>query len=313
MLGNNALNAGQRAANLQLPVFTDTEAFFDAGFDAVSIAVPPPAVASLVTEALGRNLGVLCEKPLGPDGAVAASFLKRAGGRTTAMGFIFGEMDSFRALCEVVSSGRIGRIQNVEVSWFTRSLVHRTGGWSWKTDALQTGGVLTVLGSHVLFLAEMLLGPAESLVARCAASNSRKSMATADAQAAEDIVHILMEHRCGAVFSSTIGNAAGLHVGHRWMVVGDRGVAVLENMKHDAVSGFELTVRDETGQVFLGLKEPEASIDGRIMAFAKIASRFVEALRRGEACSPGFDEGARVQFLIDSVRTSSAMRQWVNL
>jgi predicted dehydrogenase len=227
------------------------------------------------------------------------------------MGFIVGEIDSFRALCEVVSSGRIGRIQNVEVSWLTRSLVHRTG-WSWKTDALQTG-VLTLLGSHVLFLAEMLLGPAESLVAHCAASNSRKPMARADAQAAVDIIHILMEHRCGAVFSSTIGNAAGLHVGHRWTVVGDRGVAVLENMKHDAVSGFELTVRDETGQVFLGLKEPEASIDGRIMAFAKIASRFVEALRRGEACSPGFDEGARVQFLIDSVRTSSAMRQWVNL
>jgi predicted dehydrogenase len=165
----------------------------------------------------------------------------------------------------------------------------------------------------VLFLAEMLLGPAESLVARCAASNRKKSMATADAQAAEDIVHILMEHRCGAVFSSTIGNAAGLHVGHRWTVVGDSGVAVLENMTHDAVSGFELTVRDAAGKVFLALKEPEASIDGRIMAFANIASRFVEALRRGEACSPGFGEGARVQFLIDSVRTSSATRQWVNL
>jgi predicted dehydrogenase len=122
-----------------------------------------------------------------------------------------------------------------------------------------------------------------------------------------------MEHRCGAVFSSTIGNASGLHVGHRWTVVGDTGVAVLENTTYDVVSGFELTVRDETGQVFLQLKEPEASIDGRIMAFAKIASRFVEALRREEACSPGFDKGARVQLLIDSVRRSSATRQWVNL
>jgi predicted dehydrogenase len=265
-----------------------------------------------VTEALARNLGVLCEKPLGPDGAVAALLSKRADGRTTAMGFIFGEMDTFRALCKVVSSGRIGRIQNVDVSWLTRSLVHRTGHGSWKTDALQTGGVLALLGSHVLFLAEMLLGPAESLVARCA-SNGKTSMATAGAQAAEDIVHILMEHRHGAVFSSTIGNAAGLHVGHRWTVVGERGVAVLENMTHDAVSGFELTVRDAAGIVFLGLKEPEASIDGRIMAFANIASRFIEALRCGEACSPGFGEGARVQFLIDSVRASSATRQWVNL
>jgi predicted dehydrogenase len=300
LAGSTRERASTAASRLGVPVAcAGLDELLDRELDAVTLALPPHLAAAAAEQALGRGLAVLCEKPLGDNATAAARLAALAAGRTTAMGFQFAELISFRALRAAIDAGRLGPVRQVAVSWLTQSFAHEQRRWSWKLDATRGGGVLNLLGAHVLFLAEWLLGPCRSVQASFAGTASA-AIAPAGAQAAEDVVALVLTGQDGWVLSALIGNAAPGGHSHRWEVIGAKNRALLVNEQPDAMAGFRLLTG---GDVIAS--EPDMSGDGRLLPFRALASRFVMGARYGRPASPDFAVGARVQRLIEAARQSA--------
>ncbi|MFI8104273.1 Gfo/Idh/MocA family protein [Streptomyces sp. NPDC086023] len=93
--------------------FTDPSAALAApGVDAVLIASPGPAHEATVLEALGRELPVLCEKPLTPDPGGALRIMEaeeRLGRRLVQVGFMRRHDAEYERLKALLDAGELGR------------------------------------------------------------------------------------------------------------------------------------------------------------------------------------------------------------
>lgn len=282
----------------------------DLGLDAITLALPPYQVAAAVNAALARKVPVLCEKPLGTDVATSAELARNAEGITSAMDFIFAELDTFLLLKQLIDGGALGSVRHANLLWLTESWAHRSRMWSWKTDAGQHGGVLSLFGSHVFFLAEWLFGRAESVRAHLAPSAAAR-FAPADARAAEDLVDCRFRHESGTLFTCIFGNANPGITMHRWTVVLDGGTVVVENGSSD-YAAFKLHLL-KPGAAPECFAEAPPEGDGRLPAFRRLARRFVDAVRDGSSMQPDLTAGARVQRVDAGVRVSAAADKEIRL
>lgn len=273
------------------------------GLDAVTLALPPNQVAAAVRAALDCGVAILCEKPLGTDAAEAAELAYLAAGHVTAMDFQFAELETFVRLKQIIDSGVLGQPRHAQVVWLTESWAHRNRAWSWKTDAARGGGAIALFGSHLFFLAEWLLGPAISVWARIDAS-ATAAFAPAGTRSAEDLVHCRMEHRNGAVFAATFGNANPGSTVHRWTVVFEGGTVTIENATSDYMANFSLVV---SGGCLDGeqISEPKADGDGRLQPFRRLAARFVNGVCTNRPVYPDLAVGARAMTIDAAVRASA--------
>lgn len=313
LLGRNADKAASVESRLRIPVLTDAERFFSFGLDAVSVAVPPGQVEAIIEHCHAHRLPVLCEKPLGANMLVAQRMAQRCRDLTTALDFEFAELTTFLALHEMIAARKLGDLRHIQVTWLNESWVHRSGAWSWKTDADRDGGVLNLFGTHVLYLMEWLAGPVVALSARLDSRVTDQLKPNARARAAEDLVHATFDHASGAVTSITIGNANPGLTTHRWTVVGSTGTAVIDNSTRDYMGGFKLVATSAIGEPLLDVSEPVINGDGRLPPFKRLAERFVAAVRAGTTCHPGFAEGARVQLLVDTIRQAALEHRTIDV
>jgi predicted dehydrogenase len=278
----------------------------DMELDAITLALPPDQVAAAARAALSRGVAVLCEKPLGMNAEEAAELAESAKGCVTAVDFIFAELDTFVRLKQLVDSGALGAVRHANVLWLTESWAHRSGTWSWKSDASQGGGVGTLFGTHLYFLAEWLFGPAQSVMSHAAAPVAT-SFAPLGGKTAEDLLHCISLHPGGVVWAATFGNANPGVALHRWTVVFERGHAVLENTGADYTGGFVLTVQP-AGDRPSHWHEPQIDGDGRLRPFGRLLKRFVDSVRLSTSVFPDFAAGARVQRFDAAVRESVAQQ-----
>lgn len=297
LAGSSRAHAATQAERLRVPIACGgIDELLRQDLDAVTLALPPNLMEDAASRALDRGLAVLCEKPLADSAAAAARLTHQSIGRTAAVGFQFPELTTFRALKQTLDSGRLGALRRVSIVWSVESRAHRERQWSWKLDAGRGGGVLTVLGSHLLHLIDWLVGPC-SLHGTTLDNAASALVAPAGARAAEDSAMLVLIGRDGVRVTVMLSNARPGTSRHRWDVIGERGRAALENLSVDYMAGFVLTVDGETVAV-----EPPADGDGRLPAFCSLATRFVEAARRGQPVMPDFATGARVQSLIEAAR-----------
>lgn len=311
--GSSPDKTGETARRLGIPVAcAGYEQLMDQNLDAVTLALPPDQNEIAVRRALEKGLAVLSEKPLALSGAVAAQLAGMAVNHTTMVDFEFAELSVFRNLKEIILDQRYGMVRAVKIEWKVASWAQKNRVWSWKTDALRGGGVISLLGSHMLYLLEWLFGPIERLTA---STESRKTQAFAPpgAVAADDTASMSFHHAGGLLSSATIGNAGSEESGHRWEIEFDKAAAVLYNPGPDYISGFSLTLRTPDGKTFLAAQEDSRVEDGRVPAFRAMAGRFVEAVRKRHGVQPDLSAGARVQILMDAVHASALRSQPVEV
>jgi len=312
LLGHSPERAQDIQARTRIETYTGLAAFLDQELDAVTVAVPPGEVSAIVGAALQHGIPVLCEKPLGTTTQIAQTLAQLGQDLTTAIGFQYGGLDTFRAAVDLVHSRRIGGIRHVEIIWLTQSLAHRRRTGSWKTDSARDGGVINLFASHIFYQIEAAFGPAKRVLAHVDCRASSALAREPSDQPAEDFIHAIVEHVQGTIVSMTIGNATAGHFGHRWVIAGESGTAVLENLETDPVRGFSLVARDAEGRVVQAVREAQSE-DGRVESFKRLAQRFLNAVRDGQPCRPDFRDGARVQQLIDAARRSAAAQKWIEI
>jgi predicted dehydrogenase len=313
VLGRDPARAAAAAAELGgARACTGLDDFLGQGLDAVSLALPPAVQETLLERVIAARIPVLCEKPPALTAASAGRLAAMAAGLPTAVDFQFRELPAFRTAKDLIDSGTIGAVTRVDIAWHVESYAQREKLWSWKTDRTQGGGVVTVLGTHVLYLVEWLLGRVETLSAHFD-NRATRAFAPPGAEAAEDGFIIKMKLAGGAHVAVSVSNARPGQPVHRWSIGGEQGAAALENRTSDYMHGFSLTHFGRAGAVLLSRPDPMIPADGRLAPFTALAERFVGAVRAGDASAsrPSLEDGARVQVLADAARRANSEGRWI--
>jgi predicted dehydrogenase len=300
--GRGAEKARRLAAASGIDVGGSIEELLQTRLDVVSIALPPAEGAVVAERALDLGIAVLAEKPLAESMPRAAALVRKAKGRIAAVDFELGELDSFQELKRRIATEDV---RTLDVKWHARSYTHERKVWSWKVDRAAHGGVMTLLGSHVLYMVEWLLGPLTELTARFSDERTR-AFAPAGAQPAEDRSQISAVTKAGVRVEIELDNASG-GSGQRWDadLGGGRRLVLAET----AGGAFALS----DGSAPLAADTPAPGRDWRIEPVRRLAARFVAAVASNADCQPDFVAGARVQRLLEAARESAARARAVNV
>ena len=318
IVGRSSQKAKAIAKNLGISNgFNSIDELISQSLDAITISLPPEHVISAVDKILIKRIPVLCEKPFGTDYASSMAIINKHNVNfTTSVDFIFAELDVFLKVKEIIEKGTMGQVRNARMLWLSESWSHRNKTWSWKTDADQNGGVLSLLGSHIFFLAEWFFGPVMTVNGNYSNDVTAKFTPFGH-HPAEDFVSCTFSYSSGAKLNCTFSNANSDIKIHRWIIEFDYGTVILENKNKD-YTNFCMKIYRNSGDVEY-LQEINNTInntyktDKRFKPFSRIARRFVNAVRSGCVMQPDLFKGARVQLLDNAVRIRKKTKKEVYL
>lgn len=278
--------------------------------DAVSIALPPIQNAAAAEFFLSQGIPVLCEKPIAGDALSAMRLVELSGQITHAIDFQFAELPAFYAARSAIQSGRIGCLRHIQTTWLVESYANRHQTQTWKRDPLGAGGVLSLFASHTLYLVGWLVSSISTVSARLSAEGQ---IWQSSSNISPDTCQCWAELENGATLSLMVSNAAPeMHI-HRWEIVGTSGSIVIENTSKDYMAAFTLTIIDRQGSHPIHIGCTGSEEDGRIYAFAALASRFITSVKAATQTTPSFSDGYRVQSEIEAILESNSTRQIARL
>ena len=218
--------------------------------------------------------------------------------------FIFPEISEWRAAKKAIEDGLIGKILKINVDWTFLSYDLKYGIKSWKTDVEQGGGALSLYFSHTFYYLEYFIGRIKSL--QCSFYSSEKS-----ANRGETSINMILLFENGCVGNAHIDISSTNQQKHLVEFHGERGSIILQNISNNFVDNFELTINSQKGikkikpNKILNLSHNESE-DSRIKIIIPIAKRFINWCNTGVAAKPDFEDGLRVQELIEMARYSNS-------
>jgi len=180
-------------------VFTDADAFFASGLDAVSITSPAPCHQENVLQAAQHKLDVLCEKPLAMNGAEAGEMISamEAAGASLYTAFCYRFSPSALKIRELVRAKAIGETRSLRLiyNWdlhgkYETDDAGRRVIQKRREGRMLEGGPMVDCGTHQIDLALFWLG---SPVVRFASHG-----AWVDEYEAPDHMWLHIEHANGA-------------------------------------------------------------------------------------------------------------------
>lgn len=295
---------------------SSTEALLAEGLDLVCLALPPMASARAVEASLKAGTALLTEKPLALNFAELGEVSRMAAGPRplgALVNFSFLELAVFQRLKAEIDAGRIGRLRRVDMRWQNESFAHRRHIWNWKTDRLQGGGVLTSLGSHVVYMLEYLFEPIAEIRAALSAARTA-AFAPPGAVPAVDSVRAECRFQSGAIATVTLDNALAGVDGHSWEVVGDDGTLIVERVGPGIMTNFVLRLRAPGGaETVLASDQHPDEVGGRLPSLRTLVSRMLDHMtgRHPIADNASLIGGCRAQELLDAIEAADRAGGWI--
>ena len=203
----------------------------------------------------------------------------------------------------MIESGLLVKIHKINVDWAFLSYDLRNSIKSWKTDVQQGGGALSFYFSHAFYYLEYFLGRIKNV--RCQLFSSEKSLNKGETSMN---MTILFESGCMGNVNMDISYSGQQK--HTLEFFAEGSKIILKNISDSFVDNFELTV--DTGQKIQKIKPDnildisrDESEDERVKVIKPIAERFINWCNTGIPAKPDFQDGLRVQKLIEMARESS--------
>ncbi|UBH07168.1 oxidoreductase [Leucobacter sp. Psy1] len=161
-------------------------------FDLAVVTTPTRTHAEIADRALDAGLNVLIDKPIATSSREARRLAEKASERALKLSvYQSRRFDAeVRTARSMIEAGTLGRIVRLDVS-FERRIDPERSGWREQLSGEEGGGVTYDLGSHVLDIAQFLLGP----IARI----NGLSRTASPQRAADDELVAFAEHLSGAV------------------------------------------------------------------------------------------------------------------
>lgn len=278
--------------------------------DAVSICTPNFTHVELMYKAIKAGKHVFCEKPLSisyKEGRAVVNAAVKAG-VVNMIGFCYRDIPAIRYIKELLSGGKLGKIYYYKDSMVRERLADSKINIEWRMIREHSGaGALTDFGSHMIDIADYLLGDIEGHITDVNCFTN--IFITERHNKANELVPVTNDD-C-AVFSAKMEKGALLSfstsrigtVGHKIEIVGSGGVIV-----YDEIEPNKLIVRLKE---FNGpyIREMESiDVPSELISdewFNEQINRFIDAIIKGVQVQPNLQRGLYVQSVIDSIERSA--------
>jgi predicted dehydrogenase len=282
--------------------------------DAVIIATPPHLHHSMTMTALGAGKHVLCEKPMAKTVAEAKDMLKMAE-RSKVVAMINHEFRFLPARAfakELIDAGYIGEAYSASMSFYRSSLNDPRGvAFTWLMEQEKGGGMLGAIGSHHIDTLRWWLGDIRAasgalgtMVKKRRAGDSTQ-MLTVDA---DDNFAVVLQFANGAIGTIHYSATAAHEPPDNIVVSGSEGTLVLT--ADGRLQG------GRRGELVADMLIPEQYIRGAaagahplVHPTVYLLKEWAAAIRSGATLSPSFEDGYKVQEVIDAIGRSVETRR----
>lgn len=297
---------------------------------AVSICTPNYLHHEMALGALEAGKHVWCEKPLAVTVEEAESLARaaRASGRVHLMGFNYATNPLVRVARDIIRSGEIGEPVSFSGRYFEDYMASPEVGFSWRCERRLAGsGALADLGSHLINMLHVLLGPVAevsgttSTVVRERRESGSGRMRTVEN---EDIAAAHARLESGLPATLEISRvASGYKCGLIFEVFGSRGGIRFDQERMNELELYRTgDAPGRTGfmRMLIGPEHPDfrnfTPAPGHGLGYNDLkvieARNFLLAVQEGRGAMPDFDEGLRVQRVMAAIEQSAAERCWVS-
>lgn len=316
----------------------------DPGVDVVDITSPNLLHHEMAMAAIAAGKHVYCEKPLALTLSQAEEMAAAAERRGVKTMVAFNNIKTPAAMLakQLIDRGEIGRPIRFR-GWFDQGFYNDPDlPFSWRLVRREAGsGALGDLGSHVISVAQDLMGPVESVAAQMQTVFATRPVpqggsgygATAGADAPratvenEDQVQALVQFASGAggtIEASRV--SAGKVFGIWWEVSGTEGTILMDGERFNELKiarfndpkpdrGFKILLAGSQVPQFAGFFGFDFAGGG--LGYFDVKVIEVRDLTDGIAgdgpCHPDFAFGVENQRIMDAIETAAERRSWVRL
>jgi predicted dehydrogenase len=292
----------------------------DPKVDAVVIATPPYLHHQMVITAIEAGKHVLCEKPLARNLAETRDMAKLAqSANVVAMvNHQFRYLPIRRRVKELIDEGYIGDPHAVSMIVFRSTLAdpdEREFGWMMEAD--KAGGMLRASGSHYIDTLRWWLGDVHAVAGTTATMVKHRRLPDSTTRAtvdADDNFAFMLRFANGAIGSVHFSATAPTDAGESITISGSEGMLIVEGdgelygARRRDVSLRELPIPD---RLIPNLPEFSHYLTRPTIM---LMQDWIKAIRDGANArfSPSFNDGAKVQEIIDGVIRSGVQGRWID-
>ena len=299
--------------------------------DVVDICTPNHLHKDMALAAIAAGKHVYCEKPLAltASEAVEISTAAQAAGVRTAMGFNYICNPLLTVAREMIASGELGDIYDFRGSYQEDYFADPGKPFSWRCLRNQGGaGALADLGTHLINMAEFLLGPFEEVLGSLTTVHRQRVDPTSGKSRTvenEDIAQVLLKFSRGCPGTMDISRiATGKKCALRFDIFGSKGSIAFDQERMNELRVYKC--RDTPGEqgyrtILAGPEHPDygqfcpASGHGLGINDLKVIEirNLLHGIATGDAIYSDFANGCRVQEISDSIELSHQRKSWINV
>lgn len=321
MCTSDRARAYETASALEIPRAWDDyrEMFFSGELDAVSIATPPHLHHPMTLAACEAGLHVLCEKPMARTLAEARDMLRmaREAGICHAVAHQLRHDPARARVKALIDEGFIGQLHAVSVVVYRSTLADPYARpWGWLTDAARGGGVLGAIGSHYVDALRWWFGDVRAVCGAVATAvperpvEGSSAMRAADA---DDNAAFVLRFANGGIGTVHLSYTSAADVGEEIMITGSAGTLALHDQSSLVGAQRGEKVRSLLPDERFGASNQPSGSARSINLFSMLAGEWVLAMRTGQDASPSFEDGVKIQEVLDAVPRSQQLNRWIDL
>ena len=297
--------------------------------DAVSIVSPPHLHAEQAARAFQAGKHVLCEKPMARDMNEAKAMMRAAldSNKVAMVDHEFRYVPARARMRELIAEGYLGKPYTLTITLFAGySADPNTRPFNWLFERSKGGGFLGSLGSHYIDNVREWFGDIAAVAADISTfvtSRPEPGTNTWRTVDADDSFALVMRMANGARAVINVSAVALYGGGERIEAYGSNGALVIDNSGKlygaRAGAGANSLTEIEIPQRLTGAALGLTADNARLTPFVTLAQRFVRAVQQRDAGesdttpAPSFNDGLRVQEVLDAARQSAETGQWVSL
>jgi len=301
----------------------------DTNIDVIDICTPNNLHKEMALAAAAAGKHIYCEKPLGLSGSEAEEICKaaEAAGVRTAMGFNYTCNPMLVLARDMISAGEVGDVYNFRGSYQEDYLSDPKTPFSWRCLRSEGGsGALNDLGTHLINMAEFLLGPISAVFGRLTTVYPQRpdpingELRTVEN---EDIAQVLTSFASGCVGTMEISRVAtGRKCGLIFEVHGTKGSVIFDQERMNELRVYmnnDTAGRRGYRTVLSGPEHTDYAnfcpAPGHGLGINDLKVIELRNLLLGiEQDAPVYSDlrnGWRVQSLVDAIEDSAAQAEWV--
>ena len=292
--------------------------------DLVSIVTPPSTHMEITLAALEQRKAVLCEKPMALNAEQSGRMVEKANS-ASVLALIDHELrflNSRRTMRGMLQTGAIGTVRHCNYVFRSdyRALADRA--WDWWSDEKMGGGTLGAIGSHVIDSFRWMLDTEISKTLGMLSTHIKQRNHSGESRAVttDDEAKLLFRFADGQLTEAATGSAllsvveSGKYE-NRLEIYGTKGALMVEETgelwRSPTGSGVWRPVQVDQDHMAHGMRESSWS-----RGFTAFAVAICDALRGGRKTvkdAATFEDGHRVQLVLDAVRASNETGCWVTV